>query len=81
MKYLWLGMIGIADLIWIIASVISVVKLVNDNYDRRYPPEDAADVWDLIKNIAEDLPETIAFWCVALHLFVLFLVSFVMFIS
>ena len=72
MRYIWIWILLGIDVVWLISSIVDLVrtvKYVKEN--RRYD-----SVGDFLNCMAEELGEsTVGF--VALHIFVLFLVSFI----
>ena len=74
MRYVWIWILLGIDVVWLISSIVDVVRTVKYVKDhRRY---ECDSVGGFIDCMLEELNEsTIGF--VALHLFVLFVVSFI----
>lgn len=62
MQYIWIIMLAIADLIWIIASIVEVIHVIK----RRLT---VGEIWSI---------DPIAKACAIIHLVILFIVSFFM---
>lgn len=72
MKYVWIWMLLGFDVVWLISSIVDVVKTVR--FVKKHRQYDS--VGDFIICMAEELEEsTVGF--IALHLFVLFVVSLI----
>lgn len=76
MKYIWIWMLVVIDMVWLISSIVDVVRTVK--YVKEH--EQYESVGDFIDCMLEELGEfTIGF--VALHILVLFIVSFLTWVN
>ena len=72
MRYVWIWMLLVIDVIWLISSIVDIVKTVR--YVKEHEQYDG--IGDFVNCVIVYLKEsTVGF--IALHLFVLFVVSFI----
>lgn len=72
MKYVWIWMLAVIDVIWLVLSIVDVVRTVK--YVKEHEQYDS--VGNFIDCMLEELKEsTVGF--IALHIFVLFIVSLI----
>lgn len=72
MRYIWIWILLGIDVVWLISSIVDVARTVkNVREHRRYD-----SVGDFINCMLEELDETTVVF-IGLHIFVLFIVSFI----
>ena len=76
MKYVWIVMLIIADLIWWVLTIINIKNAIKEA-----PEKDYCDtIIDYVDSVISGM-EAYAFTCILIHLFGIFIVSFGMYIS